>query len=75
MSIPTASFTSTLGDDTLRRIFGNSNNDSTIDGTDFGDFGGAFGGGASLAFDYNQDNTVDGNDFGFFGARFGVTLA
>ena len=34
------------------------------DGSDFGDFGAAFGStGAGSAFDFNNDNTVDATDF------------
>ena len=43
LAIPPAGFTSTADDPTLRRLFGDSNNDGTVDGTDFGDFGNSFG--------------------------------
>jgi hypothetical protein len=75
LAIPNASFQSGLNDPTLRRLFGDTNNDGTVDGTDFGDFGTVFG--ATLAnspFDFNTDGTVDGTDFGEFGTRFGLTL-
>jgi hypothetical protein len=64
-------------DPSLRRLFGNSNNDSTVDGTDFGAFGNVFGTTFAVGtngFDFNNDGTVDGTDFGEFGNRFGVTL-
>ena len=75
LAIPSASFVSTLNDPALRRLFGDSNNDGTVDGTDFGDFGTAFGlTVANSPFDFNADGTVDGTDFAEFGNRFGVTL-
>ncbi len=54
------------------------NNDGSVDGGDFGDFGAAFGsmvGDASYAeqADSNSDGVVDGADFGDFGAEFGRT--
>ena len=64
-----------LNDPSLRRLFGDSNADGTVDGTDFGDFGSVFGQTlANSPFDVNADGAVDGTDFGQFGARFGVTL-
>jgi hypothetical protein len=75
ISAPAAGFTSTAGATTLRRFFGDSNNDGTIDGTDFGDFGAVFARTiANLPFDQNNDGTVDGTDFAEFGARFARTL-
>ena len=75
LAIPSASFQSTLNDPTLRRLFGDSNNDGTVDGTDFGDFGAVFAQTVTNSpFDSNADDTVDGTDFAQFGARFGVTL-
>ena len=75
MAIPSASFQSTLNDPTLRRLFGDSNNDGTVDGTDFGDFGAVFAQTvAASPFDFNGDGTIDGTDFGEFGGRFGLTL-
>jgi hypothetical protein len=63
----------------FHRLFGDANGDHTVDGTDFGLFGNAFGttaGSASFAgiFDINGDGTVDGTDFGEFGNRFGLTI-
>jgi ELWxxDGT repeat protein len=75
LSIPYFSYTSSLNDPNLRRLFGDSNNDGTVDGTDFGDFGSAFGQTvANSPFDSNGDGTVDGTDFAQFGTRFGITL-
>ena len=62
---------------TLRRLYGDSNNDGTVDGTDFGFFGAVFGttpGVGNSPFDFNNDGTIDGTDFGAFGNRFGLTL-
>ena len=75
LAVVPAGFTSTAGDTTLRRLFGDNNNDGTVDGTDFGNFGNDFG--LTLAnspFDSNNDGTVDGTDFAQFGGRFGLTL-
>lgn len=59
----------------LRRLFGDNNNDGTVDGTDFGDLGNVFGQTvANNPFDFNNDGTIDGTDFGEFGNRYGVTL-
>jgi ELWxxDGT repeat protein len=75
LSIPYLSYTSPLNDPNLRRLFGDSNNDGTVDGTDFGNFGSVFGQTvANSPFDFNGDGTVDGTDFAQFGTRFGMTL-
>ena len=75
LAIPYLRFTSALNDPTLRRLFGDSINDATVDGTDFGDFGNSFGQTvANSPFDINADGTIDGTDFAQFGNRFGVTL-
>jgi hypothetical protein len=75
LAIPYLSYTSPLNDPNLRRLFGDSNNDGTVDGTDFGDFGSVFGQTvANSPFDSNGDGTVDGTDFAQFGTRFGITL-
>jgi autotransporter-associated beta strand protein len=75
LAIPSQNYTSTLNDPNLRRLFGDFNNDGTVDGTDFGNLGTAFGQTvANSPFDYNVDGTVDGTDFAEFGTRFGVTL-
>jgi hypothetical protein len=75
LAVVPASFTSTAGDPTLRRLYGDNNNDGTVDGTDFGNFGSVFGQTlANSTFDFNGDGTVDGTDFGQFGTRFGLTL-
>jgi hypothetical protein len=75
ISIPSLNYTSTLNDPNLRRLFGDSNNDGTVDGTDFAAFGSVFGQTvANSPFDFNGDGTVDGTDFAEFGAHFGTTL-
>jgi hypothetical protein len=77
LAVVPASFSSTAGDTTLRRFFGDINADGTIDGVDFASFGGQFGttpGPNVSGFDYNNDGTIDGTDFGQFGNRFGHTL-
>ena len=75
MTIPSLGYTSTLNDPTLRRLFGDFNNDGTVDGTDFSQFGATFGQTvANSPFDFNGDGTVDGIDFAQFGNRFGITL-
>jgi hypothetical protein len=78
------SFTSTNLDAVpqLHRLFGDINNDKTVDGSDFGVFGTQFGTTPGLdtsgigisGFDVNNDGTIDGTDFGEFGNRFGLTL-
>lgn len=63
----------------IRRLFGDSNGDGTIDSTDFQDFSNAFGlsSGDPLFrtdFDTNQDGVIDSTDSGDFFNRFGITL-
>lgn len=75
LTIPSVGLTSTLNDTVLRRLFGDVDNNGTVDAGDFGIFGTTFG--ASLIgspFDFNNDATLDAIDFGEFGARFGLTL-
>jgi hypothetical protein len=75
LTIPYLSYLSPLNDPNLRRLFGDSNSDGTVDGTDFGNFGSVFGQTvANSPFDVNNDGTVDGTDFAAFGTRFGMTL-
>jgi hypothetical protein len=77
LAIPSLNFTTVAGDQNLRRLYGDINNDGTVDGADFGAFGNQFGstlGPNVSGFDYNNDGTIDGTDFGEFGDRFGVTL-
>ncbi len=79
LAIASASFTSTAGDEQLRRLYGDINNDGTVSGNpDFAQFGSAFGttpGIGVSAFDFNNDGQIDGStDFAQFGARFGLTL-
>jgi subtilisin-like proprotein convertase family protein len=64
---------------TFQRLYGDMNGDGTVDGTDFGIFGNAFGSssnnpGYQLPLDFNGDGTIDGTDFAQFGNRFGKTL-
>src|SRR5439155_10415877 len=61
LAIPSASYQSALNDPTLRRLYGDSNNDGTVDGTDFGFFGAVFGttpGVGNSPFDFNNDGTI-----------------
>jgi len=63
----------------IRRLFGDSNGDGTVDGTDFADFGNTFNlsqgdDGFRPEFDFNKDGTIDGTDFAEFGNRFGASL-
>jgi len=65
----------------IPRLFGDINNDGTVDGgLDFGQFGTTFGLSAGVpaflaAFDFNNDGTIEGGaDFAEFGARFGVSI-
>jgi hypothetical protein len=75
LAIPYLNYTSPLNDPNLRRLFGDSNNDGIVDGTDFAAFGAAFGQTvANSPFDFNNDGTIDGTDFAAFGNRFGATL-
>lgn len=75
LSIPSASYTSPNGpsDTQLRRLFGNFDNDTSVDGTDFG-FYPPFGAAVNSPFDYNNDGAVLADDFSEFGNRFGYTL-
>lgn len=73
LSIPWLSYTSILGDSNLRRLFGDHDNNGTVDGIDFVAFGSVFGG-PGPEFDYDNNGTVDGLDFAQFGTRFGVSL-
>lgn len=61
------------GDIQLRRLFGNNDNDTTVDATDFG-FYPPFGAAVDNPFDFNNDGTILADDFGEFGNRFGFTL-
>jgi hypothetical protein len=57
----------------FHRLFGDSNGDRTIDGTDFTAFGNAFGT-TNFVFDLNRDSTIDGSDLVLMGNRFGRTI-
>lgn len=61
------------GDTQLRRLFGNFDNDTTVDGSDFGFFP-PFGSQADNPFDWDDSGDIGGVDFGEFGNRFGITL-
>ncbi len=75
LAIPSMNYHSTLGSTQLRRLFGDIDNNGTVDGsTDFAAFGSVFGATVSTAFDFDLNGTVDSTDFAQFGARFGVTL-
>ena len=76
MAVVPAGFTSLAGDPGLRRLFGDYDNNGTVDGADFSTFGGAFGTtpGPGSPSDYDNNGTIDGADFSEFGGRFGFTL-
>ena len=77
LAVVPASFTSPNGptDTTLRRLFGDNENNGTVDGADFAAFGGSFGStGPGIPFDFDNNGTIDGSDFAAFGGRFGLTL-
>lgn len=75
LNIPSLGYTSHLGDTNFRRLFGDNDNNGTVDAADFSNFGNLFGmTQAGLAFDFDANNTVDAADFAQFGNRFGVTL-
>jgi len=63
----------------IKRLFGDSNNDGFIDGTDEGAFGSTFGSSTldafyDATFDVNNDGFIDGTDESEFGATFGYNL-
>jgi hypothetical protein len=75
LAIPSLSYQSTLNDPTLRRIFGDADNNGTVDGSDFSAFGNAFGSTvAGSPYDADNNGTIDGNDLAQFGNRFSLTL-
>ena len=77
LAIPSVGYLSPLNSPSLRRLFGDLNNDGTIDGaTDFAAFGNDYGRTvANSPFDFNNDGAIDGPvDFAEFGARFGLTV-
>ncbi len=81
LAIPIANYITPAGVTELRRLFGDINNDGTVDGpVDFAEFGSTYGLSMShaafiAAFDFNNDGTIDGStDFAQFGARYGLTL-
>lgn len=79
LAIPSLGYSSALGDFELRRLFGDNNNDGTVDSIDFSGFGSTFGlssgtGNFNAAFDFTGDGTIDAADFAQFGSRFGISL-
>ncbi|CAN5610646.1 hypothetical protein BH11PLA2_BH11PLA2_47110 [soil metagenome] len=68
-------FSSTLGDLNLRRLYGDStvNAGGTVNGADLVAFGNVFSTN-SIAFDFNNDGTINGADLVSFGNRFSNTL-
>lgn len=74
LAIPSLGYQSALNDASLRRLFGDADNNGTVDASDFSAFGTSFGQSASSAFDFDNNNTVDATDLAAFGNRFGVTL-
>ncbi len=78
LAVPAAGYQSSASDPLLRRLFGDFNGDSTVDGaTDFAAFGSVFGTTLTASpFDFNADGTIDGAaDFAAFGANFGRTVS
>jgi hypothetical protein len=73
LSIPSLGYTSTLNGTPLRRLFGDSDANGSIDASDFALFGTAFGNN-SVAFDWDSNGSVDASDFAAFGNHFGLTL-
>lgn len=77
LAIPSLGFTSTLNDPELRRLFGDTEPNGTVDSADFAAFGAAFGTSGPIGFsmfDYDNNGTIDSSDFGAFGSRFGVSI-
>jgi hypothetical protein len=59
----------------LRRLFGDADNNGTVDASDFSFFP-PFGALTGSPFDFNNNNDIDSaTDFANFGNRFGYTLA
>jgi len=56
----------------LFRLFGDADGNGSVEAADFAGFRTAFGGPASLAFDFDGDGDVDAVDFGQFRRRFGT---
>jgi hypothetical protein len=73
LAIPSSNYASTLNGLDLRRLFGEINNDLTVDGTDLLVFGNNFGT-HFTPFDWNYDSTIDGSDLTQFGNRFGMII-
>jgi ELWxxDGT repeat protein len=73
LAIPSLNYTSPLHGLDLRRLYGEINNDLTVDGADLTVFGNNFGT-SFVALDWNNDGTIDGTDLTQFGNRFGLTI-
>ncbi|CAN5185800.1 hypothetical protein BH11PLA2_BH11PLA2_29630 [soil metagenome] len=58
---------------TIRRLYGDLNNDGTVNGADLVIFGNVFST-ANIAYDFNNDGTVNGADLTQFGNNFGKSL-
>lgn len=61
------------------RLFGDSNGDRTVDGTDYGEFGNAYNttypnNGYQYHFDFNGDGVIDASDLAEFNSRFGTSM-
>ena len=76
LSVVPAGYTSPNAptDTALRRLFGDSDNNGTVDATDFSFFP-PFGATVASPFDFNNNNDVDASDFAEFGGRVGYTVA
>ncbi len=75
LALPGLGYQSPLNDASLRRLFGDSNNDGTVSAVDFAEFGSVFGATvANSAFDFDNNGTISAVDFAEFGSRFGLSL-
>jgi hypothetical protein len=73
IAIPSLGYTSTLNDPDVRRLFGDSDGNGTVDATDLAAMGSAFNTNSEV-FDYDISGVVDSVDLAQFGNRFGLTL-
>lgn len=74
LAIPASTYNSTLAGLSpvmLRRLFGDNQNDGTVNGSDLVQFGNVFSSNTAPLFDYNGDGTVNGADLVELGNRFG----
>lgn len=79
VSGPTYSGTGTHEVNEIRRLYGDLDNNSTVDGDDNEAFGNAYGSSEGdpnfqAAFDYNNDGIIGADDLETFGNNFGISL-